>query len=98
MPLPLSLEKLPPEVVRVLRFMGTQSEAMTPNQIDQGTKLGSRLVGKAIRRLVNYDFIQISTNNSYLVTSDGKLVLQQLAEYDGVTGMSGSQPASSGAY
>ncbi len=85
MPLPLSLEKLPPEVVRVLRYMGTQSGALTPQQIDLGTNLGARLVGKAIRRLVNYDFIQIGANNSYHVTTDGKSVIQQLDEHEGGT-------------
>jgi hypothetical protein len=82
MSLPSNLERLPPEAIRVIQFMGTQSDPMTPDQIDQGTKLGVRLVGKAIRRLVNFDLIQISPNNSYILTSDGRQAVDEFAEND----------------
>jgi predicted transcriptional regulator len=83
MSLPFNLQKLPPEALDTLRFMGKVSNAVQPNEIEEGAKLSYRLVGKAIRRLINGDYIQIDINNgTYQLTTDGKLAVQQLAEYD----------------
>src|SRR5260221_6655216 len=81
MPLPYNLEKLPPEALEVLRFFNKTSTA-DAKQILNGTTLGERLVGKAIRRLVNADYLQIDTNRVYQLTTDGGLAVRQLAQYD----------------
>ena len=87
MSLPFNLQKLPPEALDTLRFMGKVSNAVQPNEIEEGAKLSYRLVGKAIRRLINGDYIQIDiSNGSYQLTTDGKLAVQQLAEFDAAGG------------
>jgi predicted transcriptional regulator len=91
MSLPFNLQKLPPEALDTLRFMGKVANAVQPSEIEEGAKLSYRLVGKAIRRLINGDYIQIDINNgSYQLTTDGKLAVEQLAEYDAKTAGSDS--------
>lgn len=81
MPLPYNLEKLPPEALEVLRYFN-KTPAADAKQILEGTTLGERLVGKAIRRLVNADYLQIDGNRVYQLTTDGKLAVRQLAQHD----------------
>jgi hypothetical protein len=93
MPLPFSLQKLPPEALNALRYLGKVSVA-TADDLGAGAGLGSRLVGKAIRRLVNAGYIFLAPDDSYQLTTDGRLATQQIAEYDQETAGSGSsQPA-----
>jgi hypothetical protein len=93
MPLPFSLQKLPPEALNALRYLGKVSAA-TADDLGAGAGLGSRLVGKAIRRLVNAGYILLAPDDTYQLTTDGRLATQQIAEYDQETAGSGSsQPA-----
>src|SRR5436190_23701390 len=82
MPLPYNLQKLPPEALDVLRYMGTTSHSESAETLEEGTKLTARLIGKAIRRLVNYDYIHMEDAYTYSLTTDGNLAVKQLAEYD----------------
>src|SRR5689334_2193939 len=82
MPLPYNLQKLPPEALDVLRYMGKTSRAESAETLEQGTKMSGRLIGKAIRRLVNYDYISMQDAYTYALTTDGNLAVKQLAEYD----------------
>src|SRR5690349_3564095 len=83
MPLPFNLQKLPPEALDVLRMMGKASSPVTADQIEQDSGLTYRLVGKAIRRLVNFDYIKLNlANNMYELTTDGQIAAKQLAEYE----------------
>jgi len=87
MSLPFNLQKLPPEALDTLRFMGKVSKEVLPNEIEDGASLSYRLVGKAIRRLINADYIQIDiSSGTYQLTTDGKIAVQQLAEYDAQIG------------
>ncbi len=81
MSLPFSLQKLPPEVLNALRYLGKVSAA-TADDLGTGAGLGPRLVGKAIRRLVNAGYIVLTPDDTYQLTTDGKLATQQIAEYD----------------
>ncbi len=82
MPLPYNLQKLPPEALDVLRYMGKTSRAESAETLEEGTKLTGRLIGKAIRRLVNYDYIHMVDAYTYSLTTDGNLAVKQLADYD----------------
>lgn len=81
MPLPYNLQKLPPEALEVLRYFN-KTTAADSKQLLEGTTLGERLIGKAIRRLVNADYLQIDGNRVYQLTTDGSLAVRQLAEYE----------------
>jgi hypothetical protein len=80
MELPYNLQRLPPEALEVLRYLGKHGPAAAV-QIETGTGMANRLVGKAIRRLVNFDYIELS-GNTYQLTTDGTLATRQLNEYD----------------
>jgi hypothetical protein len=82
MSLPFHLQKLPAEALDVLRYLGKTSAAASPDAMEAGTKLPARTIGKAIRRLVNYDYIVLGANGAYQLTTDGKIAVQQIAEHD----------------
>lgn len=84
MPLPYNLDKLPPEMLDVLRLLGG-----APNSVraaDIGGRLGmhDRIVLRAIRRLVNFNLIGMDAAGAYLVTSEGQLAYAALIEADGL--------------
>ncbi len=81
MSLPYNLQKLPPEALDVLRYLGKTPTA-SADALQMGTRHAPRTIGKAIRRLVNYDYIVLGLDGSYQLTTDGKLAVQQIAEYD----------------
>jgi hypothetical protein len=94
MTLPFNLQKLPSEALDTLRYMGKIARPVQPEDIEGGANLSYRLVGKAIRRLINVDYIQIDiSNGSYQLTTDGNLAVKQLAEYDAQTGGNSSAKA-----
>lgn len=94
MSLPFNLQKLPPEALDTLRYMGKVSKQVLPNEIEDGANLSYRLVGKAIRRLINADFIQIDiSSGTYQLTTDGKIAVEQLAEYDAQAGSDSTKSA-----
>ncbi len=81
MELPFTLQRLPPEALDVLRFLHKHQAAAASAEIEQGAQLSARLVGRAIRRLINFRLIQYSLDN-YELTGDGALAARQLADYD----------------
>jgi hypothetical protein len=81
MPLPFNLQKLPPESLDILRTMGKAAGPLTAEQMEAQSGLAYRLVGKAIRRLVNFDYIKLA-GNTYELTTDGGLAVKDLAAYD----------------
>ena len=81
MELPFTLQRLPPEALDVLRFLHKHRAAAASAEIVRGTQLSARLVGRAIRRLINFRLIQYSFEN-YALTGDGELAARQLADYD----------------
>src|SRR5258706_7129448 len=83
MSLPYNLQKLPPEALVVLRFMGKPSSA-NAEDMQAGTGFAQRTVGKIIRRLVTIDYIHVAANGDYELTTDGRVAVNRLAEYDGV--------------
>jgi hypothetical protein len=85
MSLPFNLQKLPPEALDVLRFLGKTAGGATTEAIEEGTGLASRPVGKAIRRLVTADYISLGFSG-YELTTDGKVAVQDLAAFDGTSG------------
>src|SRR5579885_3514450 len=89
MTLPFNLQKLPPEALDTLRYMGKTARPVQPEEIEEGASLSYRLVGKAIRRLINGDYIQIDiSNGSYHLTTDGEEAVKQLVAYDEQSGHS----------
>ncbi|MBO9309671.1 MAG: hypothetical protein J7551_07810 [Chloroflexi bacterium] len=92
MELPFTFQRLPPEALEVLRFLYNRQAAAASAEIEQGAQLSRRLVGRAIRRLVNLRLIQLN-HNKYELTSDGQLVAHQLAEYDAAIAAKGSGDA-----
>src|SRR5438046_4617226 len=89
MSLPFNLQKLPPEALDVLRYMGKKGSSATSDDLEAGTGIAARSIGKAIRRLVNYDYISLGADGGYQLTSDGQIAIKQIADYDIAT--SGAQ-------
>src|SRR5581483_3075035 len=81
MSLPFNLQKLPPEALDVLRYLGQHSSASV-DELHQGTGIAARSIGKAIRRLVNYDYILLAGDGTYQLTTDGTMAVQQIAAAD----------------
>jgi hypothetical protein len=88
MQLPYNLQRLPAEALTVLRYLGTNGPASAP-ALESGTGLSARLVGKAIRRLVNFDQIEF-VGGAYDLTTDGSISVRQLAEYDAARAAQGT--------
>ena len=93
MPLPFNLQKLPPEALDVLRYMGKTPGSQTVETLEQGAGLSARLIGKSIRRLVNYDYIHMTSGTTYELTTDGNVAVQQIAQYDAESANAGDQRA-----
>ncbi|GAB4553811.1 MAG: hypothetical protein OHK0023_23240 [Anaerolineae bacterium] len=80
MELPFNLQRLPTEALDMLRLLGKQQSA-TAAEFERSTGLSARVVGKAIRRMVNLDVIELSEGR-YRLTTDGTVMVRQLADYD----------------
>ena len=93
MPLSFNLQKLPPEALDVLRYLGKTPGPATFDTLGQGTGLSARLIGKAIRRLVNYDYVHVTNAIAYELTSDGNVAVQQIAQFDAENANAGDQKA-----
>lgn len=84
MPLPFNLEKLPPEMLDVLRFLGARAGSARAAEITDSLQMHERLVLRAIRRLVNYNLIGMDAAGAYVATSEGRRAYQALIEADGL--------------
>ncbi len=83
MSLSFNLQRLPPEAISVLRFLGRRNAAASTQDFEDGLDIGPRSIGKAIRRLVNFSLIQMDMYGAYQLTSDGRRAYQQLVENEG---------------
>jgi len=95
MSLSFNLQRLPPEALGVLRFLGRHPTAVSTHDMESALDLSSRAIGRAIRRLVNYSLIQMDYNGAYQLTGDGRRAFEQLSEQDrrtpqGVTAVPGA--------
>jgi hypothetical protein len=79
MELPFHLAKLPPEAQLLLRYMLTHSPLTSVAMENAG--LSARSVGKAIRRLINGDYLELK-GLEYALTTNGRLAGKQLIEYE----------------
>src|SRR5579864_5433326 len=82
MSLSFNLQRLPPEALSVLRFLGRHSNAVSTRDMEMALNLSPRAIGRAIRRLVNYSLIQMDYNGSYQLTGDGRRAFEQLADHE----------------
>ena len=79
MVLPYHLDRLPPEAHAVLRYLHSNTTASAAQLENAG--LSARGVGKAVRRLVNADYIDFK-NKAYLLTKMGKSAAQELIAFE----------------
>jgi predicted transcriptional regulator len=82
MALPNNLQKLPPEMLDVLRFLGARETSARTADIESGLNISERVVLKAIRRLINANLIQFDEVNGYTCTGEGKRSYAALLDYD----------------
>ena len=98
MSLSFNLQRLPPEALSVLRFLGRQASAVSTRDMELALNLSPRAVGRAIRRLVNYSLIQMDYNGWYQLTGDGRRAYEQMIDHEsratqGVTAVTETQMA-----
>jgi hypothetical protein len=82
MSLPSQLQKLLPEMLDVLRFLGARETAARTADIEAGLGMSERVVLKSIRRLINFNLIQFDDVKGYSCTSEGKIAYAALLEID----------------
>jgi hypothetical protein len=82
MSLSLELQKFPPQALDVLRYLSQQEEGASTEAIVQGTGLGDRAFGKAIRRLVTRHYVDMPSPEFYRLTESGKRAAKELGDYD----------------
>jgi predicted transcriptional regulator len=93
MSLPFELQRLLPQALDVLRYLGTGEGGATTEQIMHGTGLSERTSGKAIRNLVTRYYLEMPEQGYYLLTETGWQAVQDLRAYDGDTPYTPAAPA-----
>ncbi len=84
MVLPLELQKLPPQALDVIRYLGTEEDGGADiDTILNGTGLSERAFGKAIRRLVTRYYVEMPDTGYYVLTERGFEAVDELRVYDG---------------
>lgn len=81
MSLPFNLQKLPPECLDMIRYMARRGTPATTADMEADSGMSARLIGKAIRRLVNGDYIDVK-GGIYNLTDDGHMAADLIAEHD----------------
>lgn len=81
MVMPYNLQRLPREALEVLRYLISREGHVSTAEMESGTGLSARLVGRAIRRLVNFDQIEMR-DGLYSLTTDGTITARQLLDYE----------------
>ena len=84
MSLPIDLQKLLPEALDVIRYLGTQANGAWIETIMEGTGLSERGCRKAIRRLVTRYYAEMPRQDFYRLTTRGQQAAQDLIVFDGV--------------
>lgn len=86
MTLPADLQRLPPQALDLIRFLGLYNEPLFIDDIMQGTGLSSRVLRKWIRRLVTRYYVEMQAAEYYILTPNGRQAVQTLREHDATTG------------
>ncbi len=81
--LPIDLQKLPPQALDVIRYLGRTQEGAWVDDILDGTGLSERGFGKAIRRLVTRYYAEMLDQGFYRLTTKGHQAAQDVREFDG---------------
>jgi hypothetical protein len=80
--LPPELQKLPPEALDVLRYLGQHPDGASTNDILHGTGLSVRGFGKAIRRLVTRYYVEMPDQSFYCTTESGRQAADDVRAFD----------------
>ncbi|MGQ9908748.1 MAG: hypothetical protein ACUVS2_07925 [Candidatus Flexifilum sp.] len=83
MEMPFTLRTLPPEALEVLRYFGKAGGAAAhADDIAEGSGLGPKSFGKALRRLVTKNYLVMEREQVYRLSDAGKRLTAELLEYD----------------
>ena len=95
MGLPLDLQKLLPQALDVIRYLGTEEDGGADvDTIMDGTGLSERAFGKAIRRLVTRYYVEMPDTGYYVLTERGWQAAEDLHVFDGTPGVPAAEDAS----
>ncbi|GAB4572714.1 MAG: hypothetical protein Kow0077_12930 [Anaerolineae bacterium] len=87
MSLPYELTTFPKGAIEIIRFLGEQDGyAAFDEDILAATDLSERAYGKAIRRLVTREYIEMQFDGSYTLTETGIEAAEAIAAYDAEAG------------
>lgn len=82
MALPFNLQKLPPECLDLIHYMAQRGEAATTIIMESDSGMHPRMIGKAIRRLINGDYLTLDKpSGNYSLTDDGWLAAELIAQH-----------------
>lgn len=81
--LPVDLQKLPPQALDVIRYLGRVEAGAWVDDILKGTGLTERGFGKAIRRLVTRYYADMPEQGFYRLTTKGQQAAQDIRDFDG---------------
>jgi predicted transcriptional regulator len=80
MALPFNIQNLPAEIQAVLRFLGERTTPVAVKELTTGLNFTERGVMRSIRRLVNYNLVDMNHEGHYTITSEGRRALKILSE------------------
>jgi hypothetical protein len=80
--LPPEVQKLPPEALDVLRYLGLHPDGASIDDILDGTGLSERGFGKAIRRLVTRFYVEMPDQSFYRMTASGQQAADAVRVFD----------------
>lgn len=83
MTLPADLQRLPPQALDLIRYLGTQDQGASVDTIIDGTGLSERMFRKSIRRLVTRYYVEMPADEFYRLTASGRQAASTLRDYDG---------------
>lgn len=93
MTLSVELQKLPPQALDVIRFLKDYEHGVEVDAILSGTGLSERAFGKAIRRLVTRYYVNMPSQNTYVLTSMGRDAAEEIQTFDGAAPATVTRPA-----
>lgn len=92
--LPIDLQKLPPQALDVIRYLGRIEGGAAPiDDIMAFTGLSERVCRKSIRRLVTRFYVEMPDVDYYMLTTSGHEAAATLRAYDGEEKMAPAPPA-----
>ncbi len=83
MSLPDDLQRLPPQALDLIRYLGAQDDPVSVDEIMAATGLSERSFGKGIRRLVTRYYAEMPFDGFYSLTANGRQAAASLREADG---------------